>query len=304
MQLSQRQLKIFVALSHSLSFSRCAEQLHVTQPTLSKIVREIEETIGVQLFERTTRSVRLTNEGAILLPIASRMIESYDAGLVELQGLAKGHAQTLSVAATPSIAAFLLPGCIKRMRSEFPDVQVKVHDVSAELSLELLRGRKVGVALTALLPGLMNDKELEAIELMTDTFVLVTSNRSYLDLEGKPWSDDVLSQLPIITMPRGTSTRLAFDLSLLDDSTCKPVLELRDLTTIKKFVECDLGVAVLPELAARLIMDVNLRMVHLQDAPSRSIGVVTRRGETGSLICNRFAACMRKISNPDPRGLQ
>ena len=81
MHLSQRQLKIFVALSHSLSFSRCAELLHVTQPTLSKIVREIEETIGVPLFERTTRSVRLTPEGSRLLPIASRMIESSDACL-------------------------------------------------------------------------------------------------------------------------------------------------------------------------------------------------------------------------------
>jgi LysR family transcriptional regulator, carnitine catabolism transcriptional activator len=304
MHLSQRQLKIFVALSHSLSFSRCAEQLHVTQPTLSKIVREIEETIGVQLFERTTRSVRLTSEGAMLLPIASRMIESYDAGLVELQDFAKGHAQTLSVAATPSIAATLLPGCIRRMRSEFPDLQVKVHDVSAEQTVELLRARKVGVALTALLPGIVNDKDLEASELMTDTFVLVASNRNDLDLEGKSWSESVLSQLPIITMPRGTSTRLALDLSLLDDSACKPVLELRDLATIKKFVENDVGVAVLPELAARLIMDANLRMIHLQDAPTRSIGVVTRRGETGSPICNRFAACMRQISNPDARELQ
>jgi LysR family transcriptional regulator, carnitine catabolism transcriptional activator len=304
MHLSQRQLKIFVALSHSLSFSRCAEQLHVTQPTLSKIVREIEDTIGVQLFERTTRSVRLTNEGAMLLPIAARMIESYDAGLVELQDFAKGHAQTLSIAATPSIAASLLPNCIKKIRSEFPDVQVKVHDVSAEQTLELLRGRKVGVALTALLPGIVNDKDLEAIELMTDTFVLVASIRNPLDLEGKPWSESVLSQLPIITMPRGTSTRLALDLSLLDDNACKPILELRDLAAIKKFVECDVGVAVLPELAAQLIMDANLRMIHLQDAPNRSIGIVTRRGETGSPICNRFTACMRQISKPEVQGLQ
>ncbi len=304
MNLSQRQLKIFVALSHSLSFSRCAEQLHVTQPTLSKIVREIEETIGVQLFERTTRSVRLTDEGAMLLPIASRMIESYDAGLVELQVFAKGHAQTLSVAATPSIAASLLPNCIRRLWSEFPGTQIKVHDVSAEQTLELLRARKVGVALTALLPGIVSDKDLESFELMTDNFVLIASSRNDLDLEGKTWSEDVLGQLPIITMPRGTSTRLALDLSLLDDSACQPILELRDLATIKKFVESDVGVAVLPELAARLIMDVNLRMIHLRDAPTRSIGIVTRRGEAGSPICNRFAGCMRQLSNSDLRGPQ
>ncbi|MBL8883367.1 MAG: LysR family transcriptional regulator [Hyphomicrobium sp.] len=304
MHLTQRQLKIFVALSHALSFSRCAEQLHVTQPTLSKIVREIEEVIGVQLFERTTRMVRLTAEGAMLLPIASRMIENYEAGLAELQGFAKGHAHTLAIAATPSCAASLLPGCLKRMRTGFPDLRIAVHDVSAEQTLELLRGRKVAVALTALLPGLMNDKDLEAVELMTDTFVLVASAHSQLELEGKIWSETVLGQLPIITMPRGTSTRLALDLSLLDDSaTCSQMLELRDLVTIKKFVECDVGVAVLPELAARLITDDKIKVIHLQDAPKRSLGVVTRRGETASMICNKFASCIRQISSPDAREL-
>ena len=208
------------------------------------------------------------------------------------------------IAATPSTAAFLLPGCLKRLRTEFPDIRIAVHDVSAEQTLELLRGRKVGVALTALLPGAVNDKDLEAVELMTDTFVLVASCRNQLPLEGRTWSEDFLSQLPIITMPRGTSTRLALDLSLLDDSACRNVLELRDLATIKKFVECDVGVAILPELAARLILDDKLKVVHVQDAPNRSIGVVTRRGEAGSTICNRFAACMRLVSNPDAAGLQ
>ncbi len=296
MHLSQRQLKIFVALSHSLSFSRCAEQLHVTQPTLSKIVREIEESIGLQLFERTTRSVRLTPEGAMLLPIVSRMIENYDAGLAELQGFAKGHSMTLSIAATPSIAAHFLPECTKRMRNEFPNLRIAIHDVSAEMTLELLRARKVGVAITALLPGLTNDKDLDAFELMTDEFVLLNSRSNPLNLAGKEWSDEVLSQLPIITMPRGTSTRLALDLSLLNDNAITQVFELRDLATIKKFVQCGVGVAVLPELAAKLIMDDDLEVVRLLDAPKRSIGVVTRRGETGSAVTTRFAACMRQVS--------
>lgn len=300
MHLSQRQLKIFVALSHSLSFSRCAEHLSVTQPALSKMVREIEETLDVQLFERTTRSVRLTTEGALLLPIASRIIDHYDEGLAELKGLASGHAHTLAIAATPSIAATLLPECIKRFRAEFPDFRISVHDVSAEQTFELLRARKVGIALTALLPGLTNDKDLEAVELMTDPFVLVTSVRNQLDLEGKHWTEDLLTQLPIITMPRGTSTRLALDLSLLEDGAVGlQVLELRDLATIKKFVECDVGVAILPELAARLITDDKLRTIQVDDAPTRAIGIVTRRGETGSAISNKFAACVRLTSIPN-----
>lgn len=70
-------------------------------------------------------------------------------------------------------------------------------------------------------------------------------------------------------------------------------------TTIKKFVERDVGVAVLPELAARLITDDTIKVIHLEEAPKRSLGVVTRRGETASMICNKFAACMRQISSFD-----
>jgi len=297
MNVSHRQLKIFVALSHALSFSRCADQLNLAQPTLSKLVREIEEAVGVRLFERTTRRVRLTPEGASLLPIASRMIDNYEAGLSELRGVTNGHSLVLSIAAMPSLSALLLPQSILAMQSEFPEAVTSVYDVMAEEALDLLRRRRVNMALTAIMPGLENDRDLETIELMSDDFVLLCSRARPPKLKEKVWSEDVLSELHLITMPRGSSTRLALDVSIPGDSSVRPVFELRNMTTIKKFVQIGLGVAVLPELAALMLADDENDIVHLSGAPKRSIGTVTRRGETPAKPTRRIISAMKTFSD-------
>ena len=146
MNLSPRQLKILVVLARTLSFSRTAELFHVTQPSLTKIVHGIEAEVGVQLFDRTTRSVRLTREGEDLIPVAQRLVQDYDTGISELAGLARRRNQRLAVAA-PTLAAMLLPHH-RIAASRVARAVVKVHDVPRRSAL-LLRSHEVDIAVTA-----------------------------------------------------------------------------------------------------------------------------------------------------------
>jgi molybdenum-dependent DNA-binding transcriptional regulator ModE len=109
MNINTRQLKAFVQIARLQSFTKAAEQVHISQAGLSMMIKELEGQLGSRLFERTTRSVTLTDAGRRLQPVASRVIEE-----LESVGSAIGEANakavsTLRVAATPLVSASLLP---------------------------------------------------------------------------------------------------------------------------------------------------------------------------------------------------
>lgn len=295
MNLSPRQLKIFVALAHSLNFSRTAEQLHVTQPRLSKIVREIEDSFGVRLFDRTTRSVTLTANGAALLAVATRLMESYELGLAELADVAGRDRRRLAIAALPTLAAMMLPEAIATLRAEYPDANLRVHDVPADAAIDLLRTRKVDMALTALDAF---HPDLQQEEIMRDRFVLLSSRRIPLPWKTPPeWSESLLGTLPLISMPRGTSTRQAIDASFVrENMQFRPVLEISGLAAIARFVKAGCGVALLPQLGAELVLDAELAITTLKHAPERAIGIVTRKGEEPSALAMQVADAMRRFA--------
>lgn len=101
MNLTPRQLRIFVLLAETLSFQKTAELLHVTQPTLSKLLKETEETLGVQLFERTTRMVRLSREGQSILETARKITALHEKGMLELDQRLRDRHNRVAVAALP-----------------------------------------------------------------------------------------------------------------------------------------------------------------------------------------------------------
>src|SRR5690606_5871167 len=109
MNLSIRQLKIFVLLAETLSFQKAAGMLHVTQPTLSKLLKEIEESLGIQLFERSTRVVRLSRAGQDLLPSAKNITAMYEKGMCDISERLREKSNRIAIAALPTLAASLIP---------------------------------------------------------------------------------------------------------------------------------------------------------------------------------------------------
>src|SRR5438552_12259137 len=141
-----RQLEVFLGVTQAKSFSRAAERIHLSQPTLSEHMRELEEELGVRLFVRHPRSVSLTEAGRIFGDYATRVVATLAAGrqaLAELDGLQRG---SLVVGASTTPGTYVLPALIARFRAAYPGITVALRIATSRIVEERGRDGDVDVA--------------------------------------------------------------------------------------------------------------------------------------------------------------
>ncbi|MBX9843708.1 MAG: LysR family transcriptional regulator [Xanthobacteraceae bacterium] len=148
MNLTQRQLEILVAAADAESFSAAAERLGISQPSLSESIRRIEREIGTQLFSRTTRSLKLTDDGRHAAAIARDIVRDFKAALERLASRGGGRQGRISIAALPSIACAVLPVAIQAFAREHPAIDIALNDVQHDRAIQLVTEGAVDLALT------------------------------------------------------------------------------------------------------------------------------------------------------------
>ncbi|THU05291.1 LysR family transcriptional regulator [Lampropedia puyangensis] len=306
MNIQPRHLRIFVALAHSLNFSRTADQFFITQPSLSKAVKDFEDILGVALFERSTRTVRLTHSGAELLPLATQLLGELDGGLQQLQQLAGSVSRKLSIAALPSLASTLLPVPVLHLQRQPQNpVAIRIYDGSDSASVQRLLRYQVDFALAS---SHAIGQELRYEELLRDRFVVVGAKSWHAAL-ARPLSLDALAKLPVITMTdQSSSAKYLMAAYLQKGKVFQPLLQLDQVGTICSFVEQGVGVAVLPYLGAIPLLAVKgLRCQDIVDGPVRSIGIVTRDSAKLSVLAeqalNLVTDAAQKLANQRPEWL-
>ena len=147
LNISSKQLAGFVQAAQLGSFTRAAERLHVTQAGLSAIVRGLESQLGCRLFDRTTRTLSLTEAGQKFLPVALRTVEDLAAASSELGQIAMQARQTLRVGATPLVACKLLPAVCDAFRRKHPEVTVRILEVQRDRIQELVSDGELDLGL-------------------------------------------------------------------------------------------------------------------------------------------------------------
>jgi DNA-binding transcriptional LysR family regulator len=150
-----RHLRYFVAVAREENVSRAARKLHVSQPGLSRQIRDLEEEIGFQLLERTAKSVRLTAAGKVFLTEAREVLLHADAAVNKARAVAHGGSGEIHVGYAPSLTVQILPPMLRTFQGEFPHVRVTLHDLSSEEMLTQLGTKKLQVALTVRPPAKM-----------------------------------------------------------------------------------------------------------------------------------------------------
>ena len=144
-----RHLRYFIATAEEENVSLAASKLHVSQPAISRQIHDLEYEIGFQLFERSAKSLKLTEAGRAFLADAKSLLRSADEAVKNARAIASGALGELHVGYSPSLTAKFLPASLRAFQTQFPNVRVALHDVSGEEMLAGLRQNKLHVAFTA-----------------------------------------------------------------------------------------------------------------------------------------------------------
>src|SRR5882757_4636266 len=185
MNINLHQLRIFVAVARLGNFTRAAERLGLSQPSLSLHVRQLEQDLRVRLFDRSTRSVALTRAGDDFLPIAERLLGDFQSAVAAVTDLAARRRGRVAVAVLPSVAAELLPRAIALLRARHPDVSVSLRDDVAEHIPARVRSGEVDFGLGAI--DTM-DADISGSELISDELIAVLPPAHALANASKPSS--------------------------------------------------------------------------------------------------------------------
>lgn len=274
--LSMRDIDTVLVLGRTLNFRQTAAQLHLSQSALSTQVLRIEEALGVRLFDRSTRSVRLTAAGQVFLQQAANLQAAFRAAIDAVGGIVRADQGQVAVAALPSLAARLLPRVLMAYRQAHPGVALKVHDVLSGPAFDLVRAGEVDFALTAADP---QQADLHYEPMMSDSFILLIPPDHPLARSRAPlrWLDT--ADAAHVSMVQPSSVRQYTEWAFLQNRVrFQPAFEAEHLATIVAMVECGFGVAALPGIAAQAVAHQGLvERSLIGPVAERSIGLVTPR---------------------------
>nr|WP_314357097.1 LysR family transcriptional regulator [uncultured Achromobacter sp.] len=277
--LSMRDIDTTLVLGRTLNFRQAAAQLHLSQSALSTQIQRIEEALGVRLFDRTTRTVRLTAAGEVFMQQAATLQVAFRDAIAAVSGVTSAEQGQVSVAALPSLAARLLPRVLMAYRQEHPHVALKVRDTLSGPAFDLVRAGEVDFALTAADP---QHADLHYVPLMSDSFLLLIPESHALARSSGPlrWADTAIAAH--VSMVQPSSVRQYTEWAFLQNRIrFTPAFEAEHLTTIVAMVECGFGVAALPEIAAGAVSQTGIvQRPLIGPVAERSIGLVTSRNRS------------------------
>ena len=274
-----REFEIFLAVSETLSFRRAAEQVHLSQPAVSGLIARLEESLGVRLFDRTTRQVQLTASGQVLREQVLLLRNQSEEAVRAVRNVAELRTGKVVLAALPSLAATVVPAAFARFAQRYPEVKLQVVDTLSGPAFDMVRSGQVEFALTAANPAYA---DLDYTPLASDGFVLLIPLGHALARKKSPlhWAD--VAALTHISMPLPSSVRQYADAAFLEHRIrFEPHYEVEHLATINAMVAQGLGVAALPEIAAVVAHQNGLVQRRLVEPDlRRPIGLVSRRGRS------------------------
>jgi DNA-binding transcriptional LysR family regulator len=288
-----RQLRYFSALAETLNFHRAAERLNISQPPLTVAIRKLEEDLGVALFERGPRGVRLTAAGEAALAPAREALAAAELVRDAVRQGAAGLRGRLSVGFIGSAIGDLLPRIVSPFRQAFPQVELALEEMN---SVEIVRGiaaRRIDIGLVRL--PVMDSAPVRMDVIERDVMVAalprddVLARRKSISLSALADRDFIIYS-PISVLH--ATIRLACHRAGFAPRVAQEAVQVQTLLSL---VEAGLGIALVPARGARFAGD-GVRIVPLQDPIPVSMGIA--RAEDASMLATNFVATALQL-DPD-----
>ncbi|MDH5545937.1 MAG: LysR family transcriptional regulator [Gammaproteobacteria bacterium] len=238
-----REIRAFVAVADQRSVSRAAEQIHLSQPAVSKRIASLEEQLGTRLFDRVGRNVLITEAGQTFLPHARHILHSIDDGRKAIDNLASSVGGRLLLGTSHHIGLHRLPPILRTYSQQYPGVNLQLHFNDSELVIEKILNGDLDIGVVTL-PS-RNIEYLHCQTLWKDKLLFVVSREYTVKSTVTP---DELIRMPSILPERGTVTRDILERALSQfDISLTQTLSTNYLETIKMMVSVGLGWSILPE---------------------------------------------------------
>ena len=246
MNVSLRQLRAFLAVAHARHFRRAAEDLHLTQPAVSRHIADLEAELGVRLFDRNTREVVPTEAGRYLQGAVERLLDELEGVLAHVHSESERRSGKVRVAAVPTLSAGLMPRCIAACARDYPQLTVQLHDQVQTLVLDSVRNGEVDFGL-AIEPADRESFDTETV--LRDPFVLVCrADHPFAALGEVPWKK--LKGQPLVLLDQTSGSRRLIDRQLAAHRIEASIAQQAGHTlTAFRMVEAGLGVSVTPRLS-------------------------------------------------------
>ncbi len=243
MQLTLKQLRAFVLVAETSKFTAAAERLFITQSALSTLIKELEQAVGVRLFDRHTRLVQLTVAGQELLGVAQRALSDIDGAVQDLRSLASLQRGRVRVVASTVIASGLLADAFRTFRDQHPDIALDLRDVAEEQIMGIVQSGSVdfGIGTT-----LGEHEGVQARHLFDDRFLaLCPLDHPFATRSKIAWKE--LAHQPFIALNPASPIRQQIDATLARQGLELSIVhQVSFSTTVLSLVRAGLGVSVLP----------------------------------------------------------
>lgn len=299
-----RDLKYLVALAEHRHFGRAAQASFVSQPTLSTQIKKLEDELGVALVERTPRKVLLTDVGKEIALRARGVLNEVE----QIKGIARRtkdpESGTLRLGIFPTLAPYLLPHVIPRLRERFPRLELLLAEEKTEVVLKQLREGRLDAGVLAL-P--IHDDQLHAEFLFEEPFLLAVPGEHEL-AQRKTLKLDDLADQNLLLLEEGHCLRdQALQVCHLAGAGEKSGFRATSLETLRQMVAANVGVTLLPTLAVKppVAQSENVHLLQFRgEVPSRRIAMIWRKSTAMASFLGKlaevFRALPRELLDPHP----
>jgi len=283
-------IRAFLMVAETESFSRAAEKLFITQPAISKRIATLEYSLDCQLFDRLGKNVQLTQAGKALIPSYQRILTEIEESrhiISNLRTRVSGH---LNFGTSHHIGLHRLPPILKQYTHQYPDVELDIQFMDSEQAAALILKGNIELALITLPEDI--EAPLTTIPIWTDAMQCVVA-KSHVLAKQKTVTLKQLSEHGVLLQAPSTHTRDIIDQTLKLKTNIKIIMESNYLETIKAMIQNDLGWGVLPES----MIDSSLHRLNIKGAEmERNLGVLLHASRTLSSPANALLETLKNSS--------
>lgn len=290
--------RVFYYVAQYRSFTKAAELLYSNQPNVTRTIKNLEQTLGCTLFNRTSRNVQLTPEGEELFSHIAPAMHQIKAGEETVLLHSKLQGGTISIGVSEIALHLVLLPVLEKFRQEYPSIRLRIFNSNSQQAVSALKNRLVDFALIT--PPIEDSDAFLRTDVTTFREVPICGE-AYQHLAGQPLTWEHLASVPIISLCKGTSTHhLYADWFRVHGQTFSPDIEAATADQILPMVRANLGIGFIPEQSAiEAAEDGSISILYPQYCPpERNISLVKRKDTPLSIAASKLEQIIRKPEWP------